>query len=126
MNVGTAQRATDFQPFAGLEHLGKSPAWLDGVREAAMERFREHGFPSLKVESWKFTNLSPLARTTFRDAKAIKSEELTRADLQPYRLTQDCHLIVFVNGRFRPDLSALDHVPDGTRVVDLAAATEED
>lgn len=91
-----------------------------------MERFREGGFPSPKVESWKFTNLNPLAHTTFREAEAIKSQELTRADLQPYRLTPDCHLIVFVNGQFRPDLSALDHVPDGTRVVDLAAATEED
>ena len=34
--------------------------------------------------------------------------------------------MVFVNGQFRPDLSVLDHVPDGTRVVDLAAANEED
>jgi Fe-S cluster assembly protein SufD len=91
-----------------------------------MERFREHGFPPLKTESWKFTNLSTLARTAFHDAKATKSQELARADLQPYRLTPDCHLIVFVNGQYRPDLSALDHVPDGTRVVDLAPATEED
>jgi Fe-S cluster assembly protein SufD len=126
MNVEIAQRATDFRPFAGPEHLGRSPAWLDEVQKTAMERFREHGFPPPKTESWKFTNLSPLARTSFHDAKAIKSQELTRADLQPYRLTPDCHLIVFVNGQYRPDLSALDHVPDGTRVIHLAAATEED
>jgi Fe-S cluster assembly protein SufD len=126
MNVDTAQRAADLRPFAGPEHLGRSPGWLDGVRETAKERFREHGFPSPKIESWKFTNLNQLARTTFHDAEAIKSRELARSDLQPYRLTPDCHLIVFVNGRFRPDLSALDHVPDGTRVVDLAAANEDD
>jgi len=126
MNVDTAQRTADFQPFAGPEHLGRSSAWLRGVREMGIERFREYGFPSPKLESWKFTNLNPLARTTFRDATAIESRELTRADLQQYRLTPDCHLIVFVNGRFRPDLSALDHVPDGTRVVDLAAANEDD
>ena len=126
MNVETAAGVTDFRPFARPERLGKSPAWLDGVRETAIERFREHGFPSSKIESWKFTNLSPLARTTFRDASAIKGPELTRADLEPYRLTPDCHLIVFVNGQFRPDLSALDHVPDGTRIVDFTAAEEED
>jgi Fe-S cluster assembly protein SufD len=34
--------------------------------------------------------------------------------------------MVFLNGQFRPDLSVLDHVPDGTRVVDFAAANEED
>jgi Fe-S cluster assembly protein SufD len=126
MNVETAARATDFRPFARPERLGKGPAWLDEVREAAIERFHEHGFPSPKIESWKFTNLSRLARTTFRDAEVIKVPELTRAALEPYRLTPDCHLVVFVNGQFRPDLSALDHVPDGTRIVDFTAAEEED
>jgi Fe-S cluster assembly protein SufD len=126
MSIETAPRATNFQRFARPERLGKGPAWLDEVREAAIERFHQHGFPSPKIESWKFTNLCPLARTTFREAETIASREVARADLQPYRLTPDCHLIVFVNGRFRPDLSALDHVPDGTRVVDLAAANEDD
>jgi len=91
-----------------------------------MERFHEHGFPTPKLESWKFTNLGPLARTTFRDAEAIKGPELTRAALELYRLTPNCHLIVFLNGQFRPDLSALNHVPDGTRIVDFTAANEED
>jgi Fe-S cluster assembly protein SufD len=126
MNVETAARATDFRSFARPERLGKGPAWLDEVREAAIERFHQHGFPSPKIESWKFTNLNPLARTTFRDAEVIKGLELTRAALEPYRLTPDCHLIVFVNGQFRSDLSALDHVPDGTRIVEFAAANEED
>ena len=126
MNVETAARATDFRSFARPERLGKGPAWLDEVREAAIERFHQHGFPSPKIESWKFTNLNPLARTTFRDAEVIKGLELTGAALEPYRLTPDCHLIVFVNGQFRSDLSALDHVPDGTRIVEFAAANEED
>src|SRR5687767_14904149 len=117
MNVETAQRATDFRPFARPERLGKSPAWLDEVRETAIERFRKGGFPTPKMESWKFTNLGPLARAAFRDIEAITGPELTRAALEPYRLTPDCHLMVFVNGQFRPDLSVLDHVPDGTRVV---------
>jgi Fe-S cluster assembly protein SufD len=98
---------------------------MDEVREAAIERFHQHGFPSPKIESWKFTNLGPLARTTFQDAEA-NNQELIRADLQLYRLTPDCHLIVFVNGQFRAELSDLDHVPDGTRIVDFTAANEED
>jgi Fe-S cluster assembly protein SufD len=126
MNIDTMPRATDFQPFAGPERLGKSPTWLDSVRKAAIERFQKGGFPTPKLESWKFTNLGPLARTTFRDAEAIKGPELTRAALESYRLTPDCHLIVFVNGRFRPDLCDLDHVPDSTRIIDLGAANEED
>ncbi len=124
MSVNAAQRASDFRPFAG--RLGKSYAALDHARTTATERFRTHGFPSPKLESWKFTNLSPLARTTFREAEATARRAVTRADVQPYRLTPDCHLIVFANGQFRPDLSDLDHVPDGTRVVDLASVDEDD
>jgi Fe-S cluster assembly protein SufD len=126
MNVDAPPRAADFRSFARPERLGKSPGWLDGVRETAIERFRKDGFPTPKIESWKFTNLGPLARTAFRDIEAITGPELTRAALEPYRLTPDCHLMVFVNGQFRPDLSVLDHVPDGTRVVDFAAANDED
>lgn len=126
MNLDIAAKAADFRPFARPERLSKSPDWLEGVRATAIERFRKDGFPTPKIESWKFTNLSPLARTAFRDIEAIAGPELTRAALEPYRLTPDCHLIVFVNGQFRPDLSALDHVPDGTRVVDFAAANEDD
>ena len=126
MNVETTARVTDVRRFAKPERLGKSPAWLDGVRVTAIERFRKDGFPTPKIESWKFTNLGPLARTAFQDIEAITGPELTRAALEPYRLTPDCHLMVFVNGQFRPDLSVLDHVPDGTRVVDFAAANEED
>jgi len=126
MNAHTAQRPVDLRPTAGAERLGTGRPWFDGARAAAMARFREHGFPSPRLEAWKFTNLSTLARTTFRNAEATTSRQVTRADLQPHRLTPDCHFIVFVNGRFRPDLSTLDHVPDGTRVVDLAGADEDD
>ncbi|HVI88245.1 MAG TPA: hypothetical protein VM659_08085, partial [Dongiaceae bacterium] len=126
MTVDTAPGTTDFRPFAKAGRLDTSSAWLDAVREKAIDRFRKDGFPTPRIESWKFTNLDALARTTFRDGEVIDRPELIHADLEPYRLTPDCHLIVFVNGRFRPDLSALDHIPDGTRVGDFFAADEDD
>src|SRR5258708_39946726 len=51
---------------------------------------------------------------------------MKKGGVGPYRLTPDCHPVVFVNGQFRSDLSALDHVPDGTRVVGLRDADEDD
>ncbi len=126
MNIDGAPRTPDLPPFAKPVGLGRSPIWLNEIREKAIERFRKDGFPTPKIETWKFTNLGPLARTTFRDTQTIEDPALTRADVEPYRLTPACHLIVFVNGQFRPGLSDLDHIPEGTRVVDLAAANEAD
>ena len=126
MNIDTASRMTNHLPFVQPSHFGKSPVWLDDIRQQAIERFRKDGYPTTKIEAWKFTNLAPLARTAFHEIEAIDRPALTRADLEPYRLTPDCHLIVFVNGQFRPDLSALDHIPDGTRVVDSSTADEDD
>lgn len=126
MNIDTALGRPDSSPFARLGHFGKSPAWLDEAQDRAIEHFHKDGFPTTKLESWKFTNLSPLARTTFRDSQALKIPEITHADLEPYRLTPNCHLIVFVNGRFQHGLSDLGHIPDGTRVVDLTAADAAD
>ena len=36
-------------------------SWLERLRENAMERFEELGFPSVKDEEWKYTNVAPIA-----------------------------------------------------------------
>ena len=128
MSVDTASISPYIRQFAAARPLlpGAGHAWLDARRDAAIESFGNNGFPTAKVEAWKFTNLNPLARTAFRNAAAQPQPTVTKAALAPYRLTPDCHLVVFVNGQFRPELSALDHVPDGTRVVGLRDADEDD
>ena len=39
--------------------------WLTSGRDAAMARFLELGLPSQKAEDWKYSNLSPLAKSDF-------------------------------------------------------------
>jgi len=128
MSVDIASIGPYIGQFAAARALlpGAGFAWLDAKRDAAIKRFGSNGFPTAKVEAWKFTNLNPLARTVFHNISVPSQPILTKAALAPYRLTPDCHLVVFVNGQFRPDLSALDHVPDGTRVVGLRDADEDD
>jgi Fe-S cluster assembly protein SufD len=105
-------------PGAGLK-------WLATLRDEAMERFSRSGFPTPKVEAWKFTNLNRLAQITFQGAEAAPGE-VTRAAITPYRLTSEGPLVVFVNGRLRPDLSDLERLPLGMRLVDLSAASEDE
>lgn len=100
--------------------------WLDALRSDAMECFRRTGFPTPKVESWKFTSLAPLAQTVFRSESAPEAVPIARATIDAHRLTPDCHLAVFINGRFQPEHSDLGRLPIGTRVVDLPRADESD
>ncbi|MDQ6652001.1 MAG: hypothetical protein M3Y84_04565, partial [Acidobacteriota bacterium] len=43
-----------------------SVSWLAHLRESAMDRFAELGFPSVKEEEWKYTNVAPIAHTDFK------------------------------------------------------------
>ncbi|MCX8072417.1 MAG: Fe-S cluster assembly protein SufD [Candidatus Binatia bacterium] len=42
-----------------------SPSWLRALRAHALEAFRRMGFPTARVEDWKYTDVSPIAREPF-------------------------------------------------------------
>lgn len=44
---------------------GAETAELANVRKAALERFTQTGFPSTKVEEWKYTSTKSLQETAF-------------------------------------------------------------
>ena len=96
-------------------------SWLGRLKAAAAREFAAKGLPTRKVEAWKYTDLKPLAEIPFRRAE-VQDDADVRAlpaalDLgspQGYRL-------VFVNGRYRPDLSFCDLSEAGLRVVPLSA-----
>jgi Fe-S cluster assembly protein SufD len=79
---------------------------LDRLREAAMSRFAELGFPTTHDEEWRFTNIAPLTQICFQPATPSVPKPLT--DLKLDRLTYgawNCYRLVFVNGAFAPELS---------------------
>src|SRR5437899_8882867 len=52
-----------------LAEFTRQPAaepWLQQLRESAFQRFAELGFPTTRDEDWRFTNVAPIARTSFR------------------------------------------------------------
>lgn len=127
MTVDTVPTTDYVDQFLAIKSAlpGAGLAWLDAAREDAMDRFRETGFPTTKVEAWKFTNLTPLLHTTFAPPAGSPGPTLAAAALDRFRLTPDCHLVVFQNGRFRADLSDLDSLPEGTHVTGLSDAGED-
>ncbi len=103
---------------------GRDLPWLSGLRDKAIERFSALDFPTPKVEEWKFTNLAPLTKTAFGPLPE-QADEVAGDEFAGFLMQESpCHLLVFVDGRFRPRLSALGDLPAGAEITTLAAAVE--
>lgn len=106
------------------ELAGAGTPWLDRIRQEAIHRFAELGFPTTRLEDWKYTSVAPIARTPFQPAPphaGLTWEQLARvpgADLGAARL-------VFVNGYYAPALSSLAGLPQGVRVESLATRLQD-
>ena len=95
--------------------------WLRGVREDAFARFCQLGFPTVHEEDWRFTNVASIAKTAFQLPQSAV-EGVTEHQLSPYRLAGLAGQLVFVNGRYAPELSRLPLGYKGLKVISLAEA----
>ena len=110
-----------FARFAREIEIGNGAAWIHQVRRDAMESFAELGFPNTHMEEWRFTNVNPIARTFFEVAGDRAAPALAGAlDKLALRDT-DCHRLVFVNGRYHPELSSRKALPGKVTASSLAA-----
>jgi Fe-S cluster assembly protein SufD len=99
------------------------PSAQQRLRGSALERFAELGFPTTRLEDWRFTDVSALAGTPFRLAGPASA--LAPGAIDALRLEGTVEL-VFVNGRYSPQLSRLEAMQAGVTVGDLAAAIENE
>ena len=103
------------------------PAWLTSRRVAAAHQLLAEGFPTTRDEDFRFTNVAPLATKAYPAADvppARASLDALRAEATVPGL--DAHEIVFVNGRFAPELSSIDGIPAGVRLTSLASSIGAD
>jgi Fe-S cluster assembly protein SufD len=111
----------NFAQFA-REVANNGQAWTQPLRQAAMARFAELGFPTTHDEEWKYTNVAPIARIPFQPAQrlatAAAAEALAAATIPALACTQ----LVFVNGHYVPELSAQHGFSQGVEVGSLALA----
>jgi Fe-S cluster assembly protein SufD len=99
--------------------------WLDAVRRENREAFAAGGLPDTRVEAWKYTALRALAQRSFASgdadaqARAVDPSVVVLPGVDGPRL-------MFVNGVFRADLSALDSLPAGLTLQPLSLALQGD
>lgn len=99
--------------------------WLADLRSQGLGGFRSQGLPTRRTEAWKYTSVKDLTKTPF--VPAPLAEDI-RLDAVPAgkALDIDAHRVVFVNGRYVPELSDLDALPKGMTAVSLASALESE
>ncbi|MDQ2731094.1 MAG: Fe-S cluster assembly protein SufD [Armatimonadota bacterium] len=109
---------------------GQRGSLFHQVRQDAMARFSELGFPTTRDEDWKYTNVAPIARTPFGMPTAGVTDGLPAGSLDRLKATffgsLKGPLLVFVNGLFRPEHSELQGLPPGLTVQSLAAALQQE
>jgi Fe-S cluster assembly protein SufD len=110
----------DFQRLLG--RLGSGWGFFAAGRSEALARFIDVGFPTTSHEEWRFTNVAPIARGGFQLAEphAVKVQPGHLSDLSFGQATGT--RLTFVDGQFRPDLSAMSGLPTGITVSSLSAA----
>lgn len=99
------------------------PTRVAEMRRRAIERFAAVGFPTLREEEWRFTNVAPIVRSSFRPA-SDEAPELGLEAIAPSLFAGAAARLTFVDGRFAPALSFVGDLPAGVFVGRLAEAIE--
>ncbi|HWZ21787.1 MAG TPA: Fe-S cluster assembly protein SufD [Cytophagaceae bacterium] len=77
---------------------------LNQKQKDAFQSFEKTGFPSVKNEEWKYTNLSSLLKENFHTSPTVP---LTKQDIAPFIYNIEANNLVFINGIFSKELSTI-------------------
>ncbi len=99
-----------------METLVQAPAWVKQRREHASQRFAAVGFPTTRHEDWRFTNMAPIAESTFALAQGVFTQ--AAALIAAVNVPGAVRLAI-VNGEFVAALSDLSTLPKGLRIAGL-------
>ena len=113
--------------FERLESEMKQPSWVFPMRKAGISRFAELGFPTLRHEDWRFTNMAPIARLPFKPLFQVSRRAPTLDAVAGFTLARlSARRLVFVDGHFAAALSYPGPQEQGLIVGSLATALAGD
>jgi Fe-S cluster assembly protein SufD len=115
----SARTWRDTSPIISAPNRRRSRQWLTALRESALASFERLGFPTTKLEQWRFTSVAPITEKTFAlatDGLAAVNAGLTDS------LSGGAAVAVCVERPFAPALSSLSGLPKGVQVLSLEQA----
>jgi Fe-S cluster assembly protein SufD len=115
----------DFREFEERE-AATVPEWLSNLRSEGMRAFAELGFPTTKLEDWKYCNVAPIAGVRFQPAAYELNDRIRKQVKEIAYAGTESTRLVFVNGHYADELSSLRGLPKGATVTNLAKALKEE
>ena len=83
---------------------GSAGSIINKRKKEAFLEFEKTGFPTIKNEEWKYTNLTNLLQNDFSsEQKLIIDQE----QIAPFLFNNEEERLIFINGVYRPDLSTI-------------------
>ncbi len=116
---GLLQSSQDFIELNRVAEFTCSEPWLNKLRRRGLKSFSTNGLPTPNIEEWKYTNLKVLDDFGNGNGSALDVNQ-THVNWLPAGL--EAHKLVFVNGRFDKDLSAIGKLGKGIRILSLSEA----
>ena len=96
---------TQFADFKEKQN-GTASDYISTLRSKAINHFQKLGFPTTKVERWKYTSLKPVLEVDFKSAYLYpETINLSDSDIEDPLKDEAAAKLVFVNGRFADGLS---------------------
>ncbi|MCU0411858.1 MAG: hypothetical protein MUF82_04920, partial [Bacteroidetes bacterium] len=111
------------EQFAAFERRlnGERITEFHKVRQRGIQTFARLGFPTVRDEEWRFTNVAPIVNTTF----TLPETERRRSDFPAHvsaEFLEDAYRLVFVDGSFDSGLSSTASLPEGVLFMSLREA----
>ena len=119
METTTVTSVTEKYLMGSEELIASSPAFLATLQRDAIRNFMDKGFPTIRNEEWKYTNLASVIGRQYQQNPS--GGKLTKEKVQQLSVLKNNPIvIVFENGKLNRELSSLANIPEGLIIDDLA------
>src|SRR5271166_2436336 len=100
---------------AFADRLRGEPEWLGARRRRGLARFAEQGFPNRRSEAWRYIDLRALEEKPMLPAGAVRAAAgaAIRDQLAEVAFSEAAYRLVLLDGRYAPELSAVEGCPPG-------------
>ncbi len=102
-----------------------SAKFAENTREEAINNFVKLGFPTLRDEDWRFTNIVPIVKSQYSISTDVTTK-LENIDINRYLIHGlDSHLMVFVDGVYSAELSSINDTDDNILIKPISIALSD-
>ena len=122
MNLQAGKETIYKQDFQTSLENANQPEWLKILREMAFASFTENGFPTVRDEDWKYTNIASAVSSRW----SVVSDSIEHEDISKFVFEESKQsVLVFVNGVFDKDLSNFEAIKDAN-ILSFSDATRDE